>query len=510
VDDDTKAIRKAIAAAAASGAVLYFPSGTYIVSPQRGDEPDRMLFDLPSGLTLCGDGAESIIKIADHVGYYLTIFGSSEQYPSNITFRNLFINQNAQNASKVDAEGGAGEYFTRLYAIRLMDCVNFTVDSCHFTYCGANSINVGGPNARSVQIMNSTFRFEPLVVIGQDDHLRHGYDNSGIYIHSTDHVIARNTFTAPWPPPAAVTQGPPPSFDWNKAGGAIETHRGPSLVTGNLIDGFSVGINVVGGDAGFPAANPPVVADPAGEPNGIKVMGNTMRHVNSGIVLWSPAGYPLQDVQIIGNTIEISNKAWSDAAPGGNSSLGIKLVDSPPVYGYAYADMNISENIISFELSPHPATQGADYYTYGIGLCASGPITNVTVTNNVILNSPCKGIDISDLHVLGITASPAKGVKIFRNLIDNAGCDISAADQNRAAISSSARQLLNCFINDNQISFPSNPIAVVPLPLHRYAFYVSTGATTSGVFIYNNHITASVAVESVILGGGITEAPPLI
>lgn len=493
--DDTGAIIAALAAAAkaSSGGVLYFPAGTYVVNPKsvKPGGGDIIMFDLPSDITLCGEGRGSVVKVAGDAGKYTAVFGSSKPRPANIAFRDLSIDQNPGRLVGVRPDK-YGNYYIPLYAILLYDCDNFTVDRCNFLHCGANAIYVGGYYANSVRVTNSKFHFEPLALFGTDRQ-RHGYDNSSVYVHSRDHVVSGNTFTAPWPPARAVKVGD--RYESYNVGGAIETHRGPSLVTGNLIEGFFVGVNAVGGDAGR------APADPTDEPNGLRIFGNTMRSVNTGVALWASPGYTLRGVQVVGNTIEVANNDWCDAAAGGNSSAGVSLHVPPQGEGFgSYEDITVSDNMIHFQSPPRPEIQDADYGTYGVGLSSPAAVSRAVVANNVIVNSPCKGVDVSKLPGAPPESGQALDVRIIGNMVYNAGCDQSLAQgENRAAISSNHRRLSHCLVSGNHIMFPSKTAA--------YSLHFETAVPSEGVYVYGNRVTAPEAPAFVLKGPGLGEEP---
>jgi hypothetical protein len=482
--DDTPNIQAAIYAAAGqaiSGGALYLPPGTYIVTPQKPDGGAQTVLDLPSNVTIYGDGAVSVIKVAANTGTYHAIFGSSKPLPAKIALRDLSINQNpAEVIGPVDPSLGHGQY-----VIFVVDCVDLTIDRCSFLHCGANAINVLGSAAQSVRITNSTFHF---VATGQSS-----YDNSTLYLHCINHVVSGNVFTTPWPPT-------PTTF----AGGAIETHKGPATVIGNIIDGFFAGMNVVSGDS--LVTIPP---DPADDPNDIIVSGNTLRRVNGGIHLWSTPGYALRNVSIVGNTIQINNNDWGDVFPGGNSTQGINFMLESMQSSGRHEGITISSNMIRFQSPAKPATGGGAPYTCGIGCSAAGPISDVLIANNAILDSPCKGIDISDILMAGIgVPALATSVRITGNLISNAGWDTTAG-VSRAAICSIQRQLGNCLIDNNHISLDVS----FPSPTAAYSVYIDTVAATSNLCIRDNRVTTPggsspeynvVGSASVFGGGGAT------
>jgi len=102
--DSTTVIQAAITAAKTSGAGVYFPAGTYKISASLNVGGGS-----PGAVTICGDGWESQIFLANSSNAYIFDFGSSGPvYTPGLTIRDLYLNCNGTNQTS-----GGGGIFAR-------------------------------------------------------------------------------------------------------------------------------------------------------------------------------------------------------------------------------------------------------------------------------------------------------------------------------------------------------------------------------------------------------------
>jgi len=102
--DSTAVIQAAITAAKTSGAGVYFPAGTYKISASLNVGGGS-----PGAVTICGDGWESQIFLANGSNAYIFDFGSTGPvYTPGLTIRDLYLNCNGTNQTS-----GGGGIFAR-------------------------------------------------------------------------------------------------------------------------------------------------------------------------------------------------------------------------------------------------------------------------------------------------------------------------------------------------------------------------------------------------------------
>jgi hypothetical protein len=103
---------------------------------------------------------------------------------------------------------------------------------------------------------------------------------------------------------------------------AIEIHAGSGSVSGNTINFYSFGMNLV-------------------DLHGASVIGNSVRNAAYGISLWSSS--KMESVTVQGNTISVDQ-----ATRGTPSAYGIATSYNLGING-DFANLQISANVISFE-----------------------------------------------------------------------------------------------------------------------------------------------------------------
>lgn len=124
VADDTKAILTAIAALDEGNSILYFPTGTYLVTE---DIP------LVSNITVEGEGNNSIIKRAGNnlTNYNVLVCNALE----NVTIKNIHIQGDRSEHSGTEGEWGM--------CIGLHDCKHITIEHCKLTDAWGDGVYVG-------------------------------------------------------------------------------------------------------------------------------------------------------------------------------------------------------------------------------------------------------------------------------------------------------------------------------------------------------------------------------
>ncbi|PWC05428.1 glycosyl hydrolase family 28-related protein [Agromyces badenianii] len=268
VADDSAAIRAAITAA--SGGVVFFPQGTYIVSPD-GTGANNYCLKLSQGVTLAGEFG-SVLQLADGVVNFYGVIGPAAVSTdlSGLTVTDLVIDMNGDN-NVVDnpavdmpsgysrrglaAFTGAGITTERL-TFRNGQCVwyaeflgenlfDVTVRDCVFENAGSNSYD---------------------------------WDHTSLYMDCANGLVQSN------------------EFHTTKSGGArqaFELHGGVMHALNNIVDGYVYACDITGSQWRGPGTG--------------TAIGNTFKNVTIGFDLWakfSPSGQPgIKDFVIAGNTV---------------------------------------------------------------------------------------------------------------------------------------------------------------------------------------------------------------
>ncbi|WP_409340405.1 glycosyl hydrolase family 28-related protein [Paenibacillus sp. MBLB4367] len=393
--DDTQRIRDAInAVSAMGGGTVFFPRGTYIVAPSLSSR-----IDLKSNVNLLGEGTNSVIKVKNNAGDYWTIFGTMNPASArveNVRIAHLCIDQNVDNNTScgIDpAKDAAGNYYWRQFCIALYDYENIVIDHVRFDpTCGVNTITLNKPTCQKATITDCEFRF-----VHAKGTSTANYDNSAVYLNGTNHTVMNCKFYA------AIDA---------KALGAIETHTGQSVITGNVTDGYCTGVNLQ-------ASEQTTALDHCD----MTIAGNTFSNANNGIQLWPRLGYPLKNVTISGNTISLNNTAHLRI-----TTTGIGTAGGAEDVG-AFENITISGNTILFkeELTYRSSLDGA--FTCGIGFTRGADTSvnplgieyrNILISNNLIRNAPTFGIHIGCPNPAPKT-STFSNLEITGNVIVNAG-----------------------------------------------------------------------------------------
>lgn len=373
VADDRSAVQSALdAAAAAGGAVVFFPVGTYRITITAGNA-----LTIPGkGIRLQGVNREkSIIKLADSQGDYVSMLTNGSNDVTGLEIRDLTFNQNASNnviVSTVALLSGQPRYILRCFL-----GTDITVENCRFT--DADNVNTLSFNAASgvarISVRNNLF----------DNHGAQSpsHDHSTLYFSCDGMRVEGNAFIG-----AGVS-----------ARTAIETHGPSQQVTGNTVKDFFKGMNLTG-VAG--ASSRQVVCS-----------GNTLIGVGVGIHLWAlvtgGSTFGLEDVVVQGNVIDISLDAWTSQAA---YKSGI-LFD--PAADLGFMNILVSENIIRyapFTTVPTSTDLGSSGISFRRTNNYAGEDRGITIVDNRVVNPPSAGM-FFDLR------STARSLHIKRNVIRN-------------------------------------------------------------------------------------------
>jgi hypothetical protein len=438
VTDDTAAIQAAAAAIPASGGTLYFPAGTYVVSPTR-----QMGIAARSNMRVAGVKGKSILKIRDHNGDWGALFVQADGRVDvrNVTFEDLAFDANILNnpESKV-VNGDAETYQTFIYFTAAQ---NVRVRRCSFDpYAGVWAVSLNGKTISDCSVTDCYFRF-----VMRDENP--DYDNSGIYIDGTNYAISGNYFeTVPKP--------------YHEARGAIEAHGGPAQVFDNTMVGYQTLANIVGSH--FPGNNS----------SNIVCRNNTAKDALIAIMLWPTEANVLSNVTVSDNQLQMSQLKHGTADIG-----GVSVVFSYEATGRA-ANITIKNNHISFQ-DEGAGRPGNFYYdTGGILLHNLGGTDGAVIEGNTIERALTGGI------VIGLPEPgdhPFRNVRVANNTIVNPGQNVAFPEEFRGGIlvnsSASNIEIVGNTITDTYAT-PRCPAAV--------AFDLANGFTYTGISVKANTI----------------------
>jgi polygalacturonase len=192
--DDMAFIQKALDTAnARGGGTVYFPKGTYIVSPSGS-----LRINLRNDVHLLGEGTSSVIKVKDNAGEYGMIFGSNNSgVPiKNVRISNLRVDQNPQGNQTCNIDSSRTDSYYWQFVVGLYNYESIVIDNVTFDpTCGINTITLNNINAKNATITNCRFNF----VMAKGDG---SYDNSAIYLNGRSHTVSNCIFYAVDRPPA--------------------------------------------------------------------------------------------------------------------------------------------------------------------------------------------------------------------------------------------------------------------------------------------------------------------
>ncbi|MDF2662767.1 MAG: hypothetical protein K0Q94_5558, partial [Paenibacillus sp.] len=267
--EDMTFIQKALDTAfARGGGTVFFPKGTYIVSPSGS-----LRINLRNDVHLLGEGTGSVIKVKDNAGDYGMIFGSNNSSVplKNVRISNLRVDQNPQGNQTCNIDSSRTDSYYWQFVVGLYNYESIVIDNVTFDpTCGINTITLNNINAKNATITNCRFNF----VMAKGDGT---YDNSAIYLNGRSHTVSNCLFYA---------------APGQKARGAIETHAGTSVISNNVSDGYYTGINLQSSET-------------SGDHSDMTVTNNTISNANQGIQFGPRTSHPIKNVVIANNTIHL-------------------------------------------------------------------------------------------------------------------------------------------------------------------------------------------------------------
>jgi Pectate lyase superfamily protein/Right handed beta helix region len=417
--DDTDAIRAALDEAAAAGGTVLIPRGVYLIDPSRAP------LAVASNVTVLGEGPGSILKVKDDVGDYGAVFQAATPttYVEHVRFRDFRVDQNPSGNTIADINR---DIERRQDVIALFNFSDVVVERIAFDpFCGANAVNLNGPETNVARVTGCYFRFE------RGASTTPFYDTSAIYLDCANHIVDGCIFEAEL---AA------------RAFGAIETHNRQSTIVNNVSDGFHTGVNI--SSEHHPAESR--------DTNDITVAGNTFSRTNNGIALWSLTDVALRGVTIASNTISVAQASHND-----DQATGIRMVyDAGPENRGMFRDISIIGNTVVFETeAPEGRVTSIDgerispLTNYGIGLAPYGDLENILVADNIVTRAPAYGLLLGNED----TENVSSNIRIVDNIIVDAGQNAAMRQAHRTAIGLLGR-LADVVVEHNSIIDTGDPV----------------------------------------------------
>lgn len=382
---DTAAIQRAIdAVVGLGGGSVLFDAGVYDLSIQNPQASLPQALFLKSNLRLASSTTSgATLRLMNNQGNYESIMGTTSYGTllSNFVLERLTLDSNTQNnllsSTRSSTNPGLlynfqpGNYQLFRYVLRVFNGNKILVNNCSLINQGnVNVLTFNGesaPNVFSVQdisVTNSTFTN---VGGGAVD-----YDHSSIYTNGLRIKVDNNSFAST---NGAGTKG---------ARTALEIHGVDQTITNNRVNGFTVGVNVVGG----------------GYTGGIrqKYLSNTLSNVNQGFLLWplrgnQPLGQAaLQNIEISSNTVNINADDWLaaqlESATLDGPSAGISL---EPNSDAPINSLNMTNNTISFVKATTTTSFFHDFFSSGVTFWKytnqDKQLENINVAGNKIYNA---------------------------------------------------------------------------------------------------------------------------
>jgi hypothetical protein len=405
--DSRTSIQAAIDAAAAAGAAIYIPRGTYSLSI---NSTTRMALKLTAGIRgIFGDGINATtLKLVDGAGDHHAIIS---------------------NYSSASGHGAVAGGIAGLYIHDLAIDQNTTTNTVSNPSTGGPLYNgyprfcigaAGGSNASSVHIVNVAFRdtdnINTIFFQGRDIVIDRcdmqvspsasDHDQSAIYtqcLAAAAHCyITGNVLYA-------LTAGNV------GARTAIETHGGAQHVFGNTVRNYFKGGNLTG------------ISLTTGE--GIHWIGNSFLSVRYGIQLWSleystnTGPFGLRGAHIKDNTITLDPVSWT---PSGATDSRAIFLDTSTTNSLPFVDVWIEGNEIR-HLSGHTGVSG-DTNCHAIDWRRTGAPESGGVDRNIVIRNNFIDVPLaSGIRYTSIDGDYIDGLIITGNRVRNPGQASTAA-----------------------------------------------------------------------------------
>jgi len=378
LSDDRAAIQKTIDAVhAAGGGTVTIPAGTFLLSTVPDASPIQVIaLKIYSNITLKGTGVGSILKLKDHNGNWDTLIGAKPSWDvvDNFGMFDLTIDANGAN-NPVTTELSSMEVMAQnghRSSLRIYKGKNIRVENCTFTNIKGVWGLVFNGLVEHVKVHNNIFKNIGDATVD--------WDHSTIYTNGDDFTITHNRITSLH---GAGTLG---------ARAAIEIHGSNQVISGNIIDGMTYGVNVTGHSSYYHSINQIYYQ-------------NTFKNVMFGFAFWSSVDGSedrpvpkngMENVLIEDNLIEVDPDGWAnwehfDGGTGFYFEQQERNKDIDKIF--------ILKNKVIFK-TPGGLKGGKTQRASGLILAANNnpgvKVTNLYFLDNTIENSYGPGIYLDD------------------------------------------------------------------------------------------------------------------
>lgn len=451
--DDSDAIRRAVALATQLGWPVYFPAGTYLVSPDESapiGETPRLNFclRLEAGVRIVGDGQdETVLKLAGSSGEaaqsYAGIIGPARQTQdlSGLSVSDLTIDMNGDN-NWMAGTGGAliGDCKPRgLAAWRgrgiVVQRVRFRNGQCVWYLQLAATSTTSRTEDATVDLCS----FEDAGRGKDDIEPRQDWDHTSVYIDGVRATVTNNIFTT------TKIYG---------ARAALELHGGPHFAANNTVRGYLHGIHVVGSDTSGPGS--------------ATVIDNTVHDVHTAFVLWSAMAkghtHGLRDVTIANNDIVLINdRNLFELDPNFTTRLPCSAVITTggpmPAYpdhsGQPWENITIAKNKVQLDpknpfLEEDKTRQLSSTFSIvrNDDLAPGSPDRNLVIDGNIVTGSVAGGVRVTGKQ------SSIEGLRVTNNSFTKLGSQYTADNtRNSAVFLSKLRSVRTVEISQNTVTY---------------------------------------------------------
>lgn len=367
------------------GGTVRIPNGIFTIKPTK-----EIAIKLRNTVNFIGNGYKSILKVADDTGDYALCIGhidngTAHERLSGVIVKDFVVDQNGNGNVNCDINHNDG-YRKRQHAIEIRNYEDCLIENVKVLGCGYNQIKMVGSAYDS---KNGTIK-KCKVYFQRGTTTNPTYDNTAIFVYGDGYEITSNKIE---------------TLDPTHGLGGIELHGTNGICTNNIIKNYDSSIHLQ--------------ADHIAKHMNSLVSNNILENCRRGIVLW---GGNLNTVWLSGIKIESNKifvKLWDTITYTSLTEVaGVKLVTAT-ILG-EYRDITISNNEIIFDYNQDTTkalntaqSGGVIFNTYNAN---QNPMKNFKITNNLIINSPARGIAL--VHASD-TTKLIENVDISNNTIIN-------------------------------------------------------------------------------------------
>ena len=459
LSDDRTAIQKTIDAVhAGGGGTVTIPAGTFLLSTVPDASPIQVIaLNIYSNIILKGTGVGSILKLKDNNGNYDAILGTTPSWNivDNFRMHDLTIDANGAN-NLVTAQLASMEAMSQnghRSCLRIYKGKNIQVENCTFTNIKGVWGLVFNGYLEHVKVHNNIFKN-----IGD---AKVDWDHSTIYTNGDDFTITNNRITSLH---GAGTLG---------ARTAIEIHGSNQVISDNIIDGMTYGVNVTGESRWYHSMNQVYYQ-------------NTFKNVMCGFAFWSEVNgienrsvdYGLENVLVEDNLIEVDPDGWADFEHFNGGSgfmfeenrnrnidkvfiINNKVIFKTPASLGGKVTNKASGLILPANNIPNVKVRNLYFLdntienSYGPGIYLDDPLENSIFAQNILQNCGSSESFIYDAFKSGIfLSSRLSNIQFICNTIN----DVTGIQNMKQIFANYSQNIGNCIAYNNTFNSAAIPL----------------------------------------------------